>query len=205
MKGLVRRKVIGKWFPSVYEPETFKFGGPQAMDAAHAHFFADSLAWWRWQQAHRGTKIAVGSRVLSVCVLNDLFSRFLEGPEEVWDVWCRIAGLHGATAIGDGPATAALRIADIIDRVASGERAVLRKYCSCNEVLARRFRIMHSRGKLLFRYRLVLPHLALYHWNRYGLRPADRAWIFTAMMRAWSPVNDRAAPGGNGPTHANLR
>jgi thiopeptide-type bacteriocin biosynthesis protein len=185
---LVRLKLAGKWFASVYEPETFKFGGPEAMEAVHAHFFADSAAWWRWESLRRRAKTSISSKLLSLGVLNDLFARFVEGPEEVWDVWCRVAALHGAPAVaGDGPAAPAIRIDDLLEHVTPRERAVLRSYSTHNGALARRFGALLAGGKLLYRNRLVLPHVALYHWNRYGFTPEDRASIFTAMVRAWSP------------------
>src|SRR5436190_20146465 len=187
IKSLVRRKVIAKWFPSVYEPETFKFGGPEAMEAVHAHFFADSKAWWRWEELRRGANTSIESRLLSLSVLNDLFAKFLDGPEEVWDVWCRVATLHGASVVSEGPAIQAIRIEDLIDRVTPGEQVILRSYLSYNGAMARRFGAIHAKGKLLFGNRLVLPHVALYHWNRFGFTPDDRASIFTAMMHAWSP------------------
>jgi thiopeptide-type bacteriocin biosynthesis protein len=187
LDGLARLKVIGRWFPSVYEPETFKFGGPEAMEAVHAHFFGDSTAWWRWEGLRREADTSIAPRLLSLSVLNDLFERFLEGPEEVWDVWCRVAVLHGAPAVGEGPAVAPMRIEDLIDRVTPRERAILRCYSSCNAALARRFGALHARGKLLYGNRLVLPHVALYHWNRYGFTPEERASIFKTMVRAWSP------------------
>jgi hypothetical protein len=64
---------------------------------------------------------------------------------------------------------------------------VLRAYLSYNRSMARRFHVLHAKGRLLYRNRLVLPHIALYHWNRFGFAPEDRASIYTAMMRAWSP------------------
>lgn len=187
MKRLARVKVAGKWFPSVYEPETFKFGGPEAMEAVHAHFFADSTAWWRWEELRRGSNTSIASRLLSMSVLNDLFSQFLGGPEEVWDVWCRVAALHGSSIGSDGPAMPAILIEHLIDRVTPEEQAILRNYSLYNSRMARRFRSLLAAGKLLYRNRLVLPHVALYHWNRYGFTPDDRAAMFTAMVRAWSP------------------
>jgi thiopeptide-type bacteriocin biosynthesis protein len=187
LHGLMRRGVIGKWFPSVYEPETFKFGGSEAIEAVHAYFFADSTAWWRWEKLQFRVQTSMGSKLLSACVLNDLFARFLDGPEEVWDVWCRVAALHGACVVREGQAAAAIRIEDLINRVTPEEQRIFRTYSSCNETMARRFREIHARGKLLYGNRLVLPHIGLYHWNRYGFTPEERASIFTAMVRAWSP------------------
>jgi thiopeptide-type bacteriocin biosynthesis protein len=185
--NLKHRQYIRQWYPSVYEPETFKFGGPEAMEVVHAHFFTDSIAWWRWEKLRSQMKNSIASKLLSACILNDLFEQFLDGPEEVWDVWCRVASLHGVSAINEGQATSAVRIEHLIEQVTIEEKRILCLYSSCNEIMARRFRALHVRGKLLYAYRLVLPHMALYHWNRYDFMPEDRALIFKAMMRAWSP------------------
>jgi thiopeptide-type bacteriocin biosynthesis protein len=187
MKHLVRAKVMAKWFPSVYEPETFKFGGPEAMEAVHAHFFADSTAWWRWAQLRRAKNATIASRLFSLSVLNDLFSQFLDGPEEVWDVWCRIAALHAASVRSDGPAMPVVLIEHLIDQATPEERVILRNYSAYNGQMARRFRAILASGKLLYRNRLVLPHVGLYHWNRYAFTPDDRTSMFSAMVRAWSP------------------
>lgn len=192
MQSLKRLKIIDRWFPSVYEPETFKFGGPAAMAAVHAHFNADSMAWWRWEQLRTTAKTTIASKLLSVAVLNDLFVRFVGGPEEVWDVWCRVAALHGAPVDGEGAAVPILGLEQLHGRVTAREQAVLRRYASGNRTLAHRFAAIHARGELLFAHRLVLPHVALYHWNRYGFSPEDRAAIFSPMVRAWCPGSPTA-------------
>ena len=64
--------------------------------------------------------------------VNDLFDRFLEGPEEVWDVWCRIATLHGAKVPTGNSQTPRPSIDDVIDRVSPAEAAVLSDYSAAN-------------------------------------------------------------------------
>ncbi|MGW4029827.1 thiopeptide-type bacteriocin biosynthesis protein [Streptomyces sp. NPDC004838] len=183
--GLVERRLVERWFASVYEAEVFKLGGPEAVEAVHAHFSADSRAWWRWERVSRGA--AIDTRLLSVAVLNDLFLRFLEHPEEIWDVWCRIASLHGASVTEKGGAVPVPTMERIISRVGTEESAILHDYSLANATMATRFGELHEQGRLLFAYRFVLPHIALYHWNRYGFAPSDRALMFTAMTNAWSP------------------
>jgi thiopeptide-type bacteriocin biosynthesis protein len=184
---LITGGLVARWYPSVYEPEVYKFGGPSAMDAVHDQFFADSACWWRWDQLVAAGETAIDARLLSVTVLNDLFRVFTGGPEEVWDVWCRLATMHGDRVAMDGQPAPAVAIADIVERVSAAEAELLRAYATSNAELAGRFRALLAEGKLLFAHRLVLPHVALYHWNRYGFTPSDRASMYTRMMRAWSP------------------
>jgi thiopeptide-type bacteriocin biosynthesis protein len=186
MDRLGRRKLVTKWFPSIYEPETFKFGGPEAMEAVHAYFFRDSMSWWRWEELQKQANTSIGTKLLSLSVLNQLFARFLDDPEEIWDVWCRVAALHGVSVVSGDPAVAAVRIEDLIERVTPPEQGILRSYSSYNDELARQFGAIYANGKLLYANRLVLPHIALYHWNRYGFTLSDRTPMFTAMVHAWS-------------------
>jgi thiopeptide-type bacteriocin biosynthesis protein len=204
LEQLVQEQQLERWFPSVYEPEVFKLGGPDATAAVHEHFSADTRAWWRWQALHREGRTTIDARLLSVCLLNDLFGRFADGPEEVWDVWCHISALHGGSAVSEGPPVPAVQIDDVADNVSDAERALLRDVSSDNLALARRFHTLHTAGRLLFAYRLVLPHLALYHWSRYGFTPADRASMYTPMIRAWSPHRVTAPPLDGGSADARL-
>lgn len=179
--------LLERWYPSVYEAEVFKFGGPDAISAVHAYFFADSSAWWRWEGLQGASGTGLDQRLLSVSVLNDLFVRSTGGPEEVWDVWCHLAVLHGDSPVSEGPPAPVVLIDDLVDRVSELERSLLDDYASANAAIALAFRALHAAGKLLYADRLVLPHLALHHWNRYGFLPHDRASMYTHMIRAWSP------------------
>jgi thiopeptide-type bacteriocin biosynthesis protein len=193
---LVGDQLAERWFVSVYEAETFKFGGPSAMSAVHDYFSADCQAWWRWERQRSTTPSRISARLLSVSVLNDLFAGFLEGPEEVWDVWCRVASLHGATITVGQPPAAAPMIDDLTGSANVSELAALRVYSDANAALAARFTELRESGTLLFADRLVLPHLALYHWNRFGFTLASRSDMFTAMFGAWSPHAEPAIQGG---------
>lgn len=189
LDDLADEGLLEQWFPSVYEAEVFKFGGPDAIDAVHAYFFADSTAWWRWQELRWTGNTSLDSRLLSVSVLNDLFTAFTDGPEEVWDVWCHLATLHGGSMAHDAPPAPAVMIDDLIDQVSQSEAALLRTYASSNAEFAQQLLALHAAGKLLYANRLVVPHIALYHWNRYGFTPDDRASMYTRMIRAWSPYD----------------
>jgi thiopeptide-type bacteriocin biosynthesis protein len=189
--GLVARRLATRWFPSVYEPESFKFGGPVAIEAVHDYFAADCRAWWCWEHAAVDALTDIDARLLSASVLNDLFGQFCNGPEEVWDVWCHIAALHGESILDGGERPTAPTIERLVSHASSPVLSVLRAYSAANQALAARFRELLDAGLLLFAHRQVLPHLTLHHWNRYGFAPTERASMFTLMMQAWSPLADR--------------
>jgi thiopeptide-type bacteriocin biosynthesis protein len=189
---LVLSRAIARWFPSCYEPETFQFGGAEAMELAHAHFSVDARAWWQWESLRRDGRAHCSAEVLSLAVLNDLFVRMLEGPEEVWDVWCQLALLHdGAPGVGRSPVPV-VRIGDLVHRVSADERELLDRYTDANATFAHGMRALLEGGKLLFAFRLVLPYVGLFHWNRYGFSATQRSRMFTAMTAAWS-TKDRIA------------
>ena len=187
MDRAVKLRLARSWFPSAYEPEVFKFGGPAAMGAVHAHVFADTQAWWRWQQPPAEGDRQLPPALLSMAVLNDLFARFVDGPEEIWDVWRRLAALHGDSLVDAAAALAPVRPAHLVERVGARHQRVLRAYEQANARFARACRRLHERGRLLYAYRLLLPHVALGHWNRLGLSLAERRSIYAAMTAAWAP------------------
>ena len=198
LDALVRSGVLGKWSRGTYEPETYKFGGPEAIHLAHAHFHADSAAWWRWTRLHRADATVIGTQVLSIAVLNDLFVRALEGPEEVWDVWCQVAALHGRRPPMGAATAPRLRIEDLVARVSVAERGVLEAYSRANRRLARRLRSMHEAGALVGGARGALSQVALYHWNRFGFGDEARVNMFGGMTNAWSSTVDIGALSSKG-------
>jgi thiopeptide-type bacteriocin biosynthesis protein len=190
LDSLESSRVLRTWTRGSYEPETYKFGGPDAMELAHAHFHADAAAWWRWERLQRAKATRIGPQVLSIAVLNDLFTRALDGPEEVWDVWCEVAALHGRRPAWSDHADARaprVRIEDLAPHVSPKEGRVLEACGKANERFVDHLKSRRDTGELLYGYRRILPHLALYHWNHFGFGLEERARMFDAMTHTWSP------------------
>lgn len=187
-EALQREEAIGNWFVSCYEPETFQFGGPEAMELVHAHFFSDTFGWWEHEQLVAAGRATLGREVLSLAMINDLFLRVLDGAhEEVWDAWCHLAVLHGMRELSHETDVPAVDMERLFERVPAPEGAILRRYAAANAALARGLGELHESGKLLFRYRLILPHVALVHWNRFAFTLNQRERMYRAMTAAWSP------------------
>ena len=185
LRSLRRDGGLERWFPSRYEPEIPALGGPVTAAAFHRHAAADA-------RLHALAAPALHERpwspaVLSLALLDDLFSRALpDNPEEVWDVWCHLAEMHGQL-----PTPAALplhppslaRLARCCPRDAQGDR--LRRHLSgmarANAALTGALGHAWSGGRLLGGQRRFLAIVALFHWNRLRLDPAERRRLLAGM------------------------
>lgn len=201
-----RDGTISSFTRAGYEPEVALLGGPELLPHVHRYFDADTRAFMEFAK-HHGTPILSAPRersgsaaaeprpgearlsaaVLSLAVLNDLFRRAVDGPEEVWDCWWNLASLHGHAAPGDESTLPTIAIDALLGRVPSPDERLLKAYRRANVAFARALRELGARGQLVFGRRSVLPFLALFHWNRYGLSLEARAPLLSAMKRAWDP------------------
>ena len=162
------------------------------MDAVHDYFAADSSAWLRLP-ALRESGPTVSSSMISTAQLNELFARALDGrPEEIWDVWCRLAAFHGLQPARERYAHERPMLSDIAQLgISAALLQVLQALASANAALAGALVALDTRGELLQGLRGVLALVALFHWNRIGLRPERRREVLQAMTEAWHP---HAAP-----------
>jgi thiopeptide-type bacteriocin biosynthesis protein len=184
LDALRAERTVQSWVRATYEPEVFMLGGPEMLPLVHAYFDADSAACMAVYQLRDN---AVTPAVLSLAVLGDLFERVLEGPEEVWDVWCNLAALHGMEPAAGEATTPPLDLAALAPLVSARERPILRRYASANRILARGMHRLAARGELRYGLRSILPFIAVFHWNRYALSLEQRTRIFSAMTRALDP------------------
>jgi thiopeptide-type bacteriocin biosynthesis protein len=180
---------VRRLFCSRYEPEVYQFGGPALMEEVHGHFSADTQLWVRHRDlAARGVQHIDGA-VLCLAIANDLLLRCLEGAaEEAWDVWSNLARLHGFDDVDRGQATLpVVRPGDLVGAADRAERAILKGYERANERLARQMIRLHSRGRLLYGAREVLPWIIIFHWNRHWLGMDQRRRLCAAMIAALNP------------------
>jgi thiopeptide-type bacteriocin biosynthesis protein len=179
--------LVAGWVFTCYEPEVHLFGGPEGIELAHAFAAVDSRLWLE-AQLTLGTRIDEGTLLfMSAAVLNDLFTRALGNGEEIWDVWKGIAAGLEAIAPGAG------REWPPLDGRAHGqglERLVC-AYQRCNGRMAERLRQLSGSGALRIGPRAFLAVLATFHWNRFGLTPAQRLTISADMCRRLDPFERR--------------
>ncbi|MFO0552966.1 MAG: thiopeptide-type bacteriocin biosynthesis protein [Polyangiaceae bacterium] len=183
---LVAEGLVESWFPSVYEPEVHQFGGPDAMELVHRHFVADSRACLAWQSVRASGRSKVTSQVVSLAAMVDLFERCIGAPEEVWDVWMNVAGIY-ETSIEDALDAPAIDLSRLERFAGAAVSPIVAEYRRANEALATGLAELVRCGKLRAGRRSVLPFVAIFHFNRYGLDVDTIRRISGAMCRTYDP------------------
>lgn len=187
LQRLKREGFVKRFFPSIYEPETFKFGGPQAMKVVHAHFDSDSRAWVDLDRIWASGQGALTPDVLTLAVLNDLFSRALADASEVWDVWCNLARLIPIPPNLQSPEAGVFFIDALLSRVTKPEACILRRYARANRTLSSGLLRVWNHGRLQCGLRAIFPFIAMFHFHRYGFDATKQGLLAQAMTQAWSP------------------
>jgi thiopeptide-type bacteriocin biosynthesis protein len=179
--------VVQRWFPSVYEPETARFGGPEAMAAVHAWFDADTRCWLGLERLRSETGAALTAEALCVTVAHDLVSRAVDGRAEAWDVWQSYAAERGAPTT-EGPLVTALPdMRALGERASPAEATTLAEYSAANEALAQALRDAWSSGRLARGLRAVVGTVVLFHFHRHGLSADAHAALASTMARLLVP------------------
>ncbi|MFD3553777.1 thiopeptide-type bacteriocin biosynthesis protein [Streptomyces goshikiensis] len=189
LDALVEHQTITSWWPTVYEPEVPAFGGPAAMDIAHALFHADS--------AHvldhiQNSEPPMGRRELSVLLLCALLrAAGLEWFEQgdVWDKVSRLRPLpvdvttYQLAELGDGLRT--LMNADPSPLLAlGGTLEAVAPWLDAFETTGRALGDAAANGTLERGLRQVLAHHVIFHWNRFGLTTRTQSLIAHAAAQA---------------------
>jgi len=185
---LVRGGVVERWFESVYEPETARFGGVAARDAVNRWFDADTWMWMRLDRLRAAGGAKLAPPALCAAVAHDLVLSAVDGRAEAWDLWRSYAdGL-------DAPATALASLDHLPDldalvqRASAEEAAVLRDYRVANQRLAGAVRGLWSRGTLTAGLRSVVATVVLFHFHRHGLSSQLHGEISHSMARLLAPA-----------------
>jgi thiopeptide-type bacteriocin biosynthesis protein len=187
--GLRQAGHVRRFFPSVYEPETRRFGGPEAMSYVHAYFDADTTAWIALDRlGERGNRTSP-TEILNIAVVNDLFSRTLSDPSEIWDAWSNLLQMLHVPQVAVAGSVPPIDVLDgLIGRAYSAEAAILRRYAVANRRLAIGLLRAWGQGRLRCGLRVILPLVALFHFNRHGMDSGRRAPLVRSMVAAWDPT-----------------
>ena len=194
LRALERKGAVVRWSRVPYEPESARFGGETGMDLAHDWFEADSLAWFRFEGLELRGENALPRDILSLGVLNHLFSSTVLDEAETWDVWHRLALKHEvppAEAAALAPSVPVIGIDSLTEQAGPVEKEILDLYERANLRLANGLGLAAQESRLGIGRREMLATLALFHWNRYGLAPATRQAIIGPMLKALDPGGSR--------------
>ncbi|ONK13298.1 thiopeptide-type bacteriocin biosynthesis protein [Streptomyces sp. MP131-18] len=176
-----RHAALKSWISTIYEPETYAFGGPQGIATAHELFHQDS----RNILDHLGRDTSDHDdkrRELSVLLCSALLrSAGLEWFER-GDVWDRVVGVRPH---GDGSPpkplpsiTGALKKLMTVDTsststlVNGGSLEFAGEWIAAFEYAGKTLDKLSRSGVLTRGLRAVLAHHVIFHWNRIGLPSA---------------------------------
>lgn len=190
---------ITSWAGVVYEPEAIAFGGPEAMEAAHRLFHADSravLARLRSQPAgaHR--------REISLMLCSVMMRAARQDLYEQGDVWARVAA-HRATPQGiipNGPGLLdSVRRLLTVDAEAQmrdrGPLADCAGQAAAYAAAGRELAGLTASGRLHRGLRDVLAHHVVFAWNRLGLPyPTQSTLACAAKTAVFGPDPATAEP-----------
>lgn len=180
LDALKSQQIVSSWYFTCYEPEMRRFGGPATLELVHEHLHADAMCWWAWERARARGDTSLTASALSELMLADLFDRVLDSSmEEIWDVWCSIAEMHGVPR-PDAPCSRPP--ADY--RLSLADRAVLNDYHEANRRFAVKLKRLAQRGKVRLAHRGLLAPLAIAHWNLWGFVALERQQILRPIVRA---------------------
>jgi thiopeptide-type bacteriocin biosynthesis protein len=195
LDDLVAAGALERWWPTVYEPETFAFGGPAGLDAVHDLFCADT----RGVLDHlRQPRPGLGRRELSLLLLGAL----LQAAELDWfergDVFARVAQARPAP-----DATDDARLDTLTDSVrgllaaptdatdalfaSGGAVASAAGWRAAYAATGHRLADAAAAGQLHRGLRAVVSHIVIFHWNRIGLSTHTQTLLAHAARDAFLP------------------
>jgi thiopeptide-type bacteriocin biosynthesis protein len=172
--------VVKDWRPSLYEPETLAFGGPDGMAIAHSLFHTDSDGVLDYPQSTGITGLDAKATSLLV-ITHFLRAAGLEWGEQ-GDVWGQVEARRPlpedvsrdkVSALADSMRQLLLR--DASPALADGPLAPLRSWVSGMEYGGRALAEASRDGRLGLGLRGVLARHVLFHWNRMGFNDRQQA------------------------------
>ncbi|WP_433531298.1 thiopeptide-type bacteriocin biosynthesis protein [Micromonospora sp. CA-263727] len=197
---------ITTWSTAIYEPETWAFGGPTGMEAAHHFFHADSthiLTYLNHTLAQRDPQpAALGRRELSLLLCTALLRAADQDWHEQGDVWHRVQQMRPLDA--NIPRDQLPSTADKVHRIltldteqtdlsSEGHDLLdpVRPWLAATNETGEALRNLAHTGVLRRGLRDVLAHHVIFHWNRLGLTTPAQAILAhcasTVILHTGSP------------------
>lgn len=196
---LTADRLIDRWTPAIYEPETRAFGGAKAMTVAHHLFHCDSRCMFTYLQGN-GRARPGHRREISIMLCSILLRATGQDWYEQGDVWARVAAhreLPGGHTPDITPALpAAVRRLMRVDAESlmrgHAPLAHLHQWADAYATAGQKLRSL-ANGELRRGLRDILAHHVIFAWNRHGLPYNTQAVLAaTATTVVFGP--DPAAP-----------
>lgn len=190
---LTQRAAIRHAEGVIYEAETRRFGGPEAMKTAHDLFHADS----RHILAHLAHEGDDHRRELGVRLATRMMLAAGQDLYEQGDVWAQLAEHRNTGEIEPSPATLAA-VQMLITAQGDTEDsplALLPDWPAAFEDTGRTLADLAHRGQLARGLRAVLTDHLLFAFNRLGISAAHQSVLATAASRVIfhrEPIPDQA-------------
>ncbi|MFE7115121.1 thiopeptide-type bacteriocin biosynthesis protein [Streptomyces sp. NPDC057654] len=198
LDGMQTAGLIAGWTKTIYEPETYAFGGPAATDIAHRLFHADSYSILDYLRHHDPTASldrTIGRREMSALLCSTLLRAAGQERYEQADVWHRITQMRQLPASApidrlNTMAAALQRLMTVDTSPASSlfdagtPLAFAAPWIAAFDLAGRRLRDAMRSGTLERGLRAILAHHVIFHWNRLGLADTTQGVIARAAREA---------------------
>ncbi len=198
--NLVVQGHIVRWRESIYEPETYAFGGSESIRVAHTLFHADSCGILNYLQLQAEPAVPehrIGRREVSVLLMSVLFRSARQEWSEQGDIWHQVAQMRpapsGARTLGQlHQMTPTLRHLMTLDvspvspllRQECGPLAHLAGWITAVEEVGGTLGRLAQDGRLDRGVREILARHVIFHWNRIGLPTRTQSILALAAQTA---------------------
>jgi thiopeptide-type bacteriocin biosynthesis protein len=177
---------------SVYEPETFRFGGQSGMAVAHEYFDRNAEAVLYYEALLANNAEVDDRQLVSLALSNDLFGRCVDDFAELSDVWHRLRvqpSLHeNGSPLDPALVRAALEFAPVfVQRVSPAVAVLMTNARADNNQIASKLRATAEAGRLTIGMRAWLMHACVFHWNQWGLTASLLRPMVESMLELLDP------------------
>ncbi|GAB1641486.1 thiopeptide-type bacteriocin biosynthesis protein [Krasilnikovia sp. MM14-A1259] len=184
------------WTGDIYEPETYAFGGIDAMDTSHTLFHHDSRHLLTYLHQHPTDR-----RERSLVLCTALMRAAALDLNEQGDVWTRVVQ-HRADHLNQPPAPDTRTwegFTDNVRQLLTGTARMSDAWHTAFADTGRRLQRLRETGRLTRGIRAVIALHLIFHWNRLGLSAPTQATLAHAATEAIFGTSS-ASSGQHSPT-----
>lgn len=175
---------LTSWTTDIYEPETFRFGGPTGMAIAHTLFHLDSR-----HLIHYLRDDPIDRRERSLVLATALMRSARLDLNEQGDVWAQIADEREGVLNGraDPDACAWSTFVDNVRHLLLGaprDEVLTADWLDAFRNAGDQLQKQRQEGDLTRGVRAIVAQHVIFHWNRIGIRAATQASLAKAAVEA---------------------